>query len=279
MTNPYLLDLPAVVSFSGGRTSGFMLRQILDAHNGQPDNLKVCFQNTGLEHPATLDFIQQVSDRWGVEITWTEYCVNEEGEHDFRLVNHETASRNGEPFDALIDKKGMLPTAVNRTCTSNLKMRTMDRYLKTLPAFADGYTNAVGLRYDEPRRASRIKPDNGREVIAVPMFDARHTVEDVMEFWSHQDFDLELPWNNNLWGNCQGCFLKSYGKLQMIADADSSALEWWARTEERMVGVAKVPRFRLDRPSYAALIEESKSQGKLFSASPDDDSISCFCTD
>jgi hypothetical protein len=40
--SPYLLDLPAVVSFSGGRTSGFMLRHILDAHGGQPDDLKVC---------------------------------------------------------------------------------------------------------------------------------------------------------------------------------------------------------------------------------------------
>ena len=67
-SNPYLLDLPAVVSFSGGRTSGFMLRHILDAHGGQPEDLVVSFQNTGLEHPATYDFIKEVEDRWGVDI-------------------------------------------------------------------------------------------------------------------------------------------------------------------------------------------------------------------
>lgn len=30
--NPYKIDGPAILSISGGRTSGFMLRQILDTH-------------------------------------------------------------------------------------------------------------------------------------------------------------------------------------------------------------------------------------------------------
>ena len=154
MQNPYLIDLPGVVSFSGGRTSAFMLYHILEAHGGQPDGLKVCFQNTGLEHPATYKFIEDVARHWNVDIVWTEYCVNEEGEHDYRVVTPDTSSRNGEPFDALLAKRKMLPTPVSRICTVNLKMRTLDRYLKTLPEFSEGYTNAVGLRYDEPRRAS-----------------------------------------------------------------------------------------------------------------------------
>jgi len=33
--NPYRIDGPALVPFSGGRTSDYMLRQILDAHGGQ----------------------------------------------------------------------------------------------------------------------------------------------------------------------------------------------------------------------------------------------------
>lgn len=279
MQNPYLIDLPGVVSFSGGRTSAFMLYHILEAHGGQPDGLKVCFQNTGLEHPETYRFIERVADEWGVEIVWTEYCVNEEGEHDFRVVTPETASRNGEPFDALIDKRKMLPTPVSRICTVNLKMRTLDRYLKTLPEFSGGYTNAVGLRYDEPRRALRIKADNSRETVTVPMYHAGHTVRDVMSFWSAQPFDLELPWDNNLWGNCQGCYLKSFHKLRMIADESPEALEWWAKAERRMEGVADVPRFRIDRPAYAAIIDEARQQGKLFDSDAGEDSIPCMCTD
>lgn len=278
MNNPYLLDLPAVVSFSGGRTSGFMLHHILEALGGQPDNLKVCFQNTGLEHPATYDFIQEVSERWSLDIVWTEYCVNDEGDHAYRIVNYETASRNGEPFTALIQKRQMLPTPVARICTVMLKMRTLDRYLKTLPEFVDGYTNAVGLRYDEPRRATRLKPDNPREEMSVPMYRAEHTNDDVLAFWKAQDFDLQLPWGNNLWGNCEGCFLKSKGKIELIAEENPSALEWWKNAEESMVGVMDTPRFRLDRPSYANILKQVREQGRLF-GDEDDDTIPCFCTD
>ena len=278
MRNPYLIDLPAVVSFSGGRTSGFMLRQILDAHGGQPDGLRVCFQNTGLEHPATLQFIKDVQDHWDVHIDWTEYTLDNEGEHAFRVVNFDTCSRNGEPFTALIEKREMLPTPVSRICTVNLKMRTLDRFLRTLPSHAEGYTNAVGLRYDEPRRATRIKADNSRETVVVPMYDARHSIDDVMAFWSQQPFDLGLPWDNNLWGNCQGCFLKSRGKLEHIAREDPSALEWWVAQERAMEGKLRVPRCRQDRPSYAGLLRAVRQQGFLFEDG-DDDTIPCMCTD
>ena len=48
-----------------------MLRQILDAHDGKlPDDVIVCFQNTGLEHPMTYEFVKEVEDNWQVPILW-----------------------------------------------------------------------------------------------------------------------------------------------------------------------------------------------------------------
>ena len=65
MTNPYLLDLPAVVNFSGGRSSGFMLYKIWEAFDfNWPDNCAVIFNNTGHEHPETYNFIHRVSEKW-----------------------------------------------------------------------------------------------------------------------------------------------------------------------------------------------------------------------
>ena len=50
MTKGYVLPQGNVqISFSGGRTSGFMLYKILEANNGLPDRAKVIFTNTGRE--------------------------------------------------------------------------------------------------------------------------------------------------------------------------------------------------------------------------------------
>jgi 3'-phosphoadenosine 5'-phosphosulfate sulfotransferase (PAPS reductase)/FAD synthetase len=57
--NPYTLpDGNVQISFSGGRTSAYMLHQIAEANGGIPDRCKVVFANTGREMPQTLDFAQ-----------------------------------------------------------------------------------------------------------------------------------------------------------------------------------------------------------------------------
>ena len=73
-------------------------------------------------------------------------------------------------------------------------------------------------------------------------------------------------------GNCCGCFLKSRGRLEMVAEAEPDQLEWWARTEEKTG-----KRFRLDRPGYRQVMTQITIQGRLF----DDDgsTIPCRCTD
>ena len=69
----YRINEPALISFSGGRTSGFMLYHILQAHNGSlPDDVHVAFANTGKEMPETLDFVRDCGDHWGVNINWLE---------------------------------------------------------------------------------------------------------------------------------------------------------------------------------------------------------------
>lgn len=53
--SPYLLpDGNVQIAFSGGRTSAFMLHQILEANGGIPeDRCEVTFQNTGRESNFT----------------------------------------------------------------------------------------------------------------------------------------------------------------------------------------------------------------------------------
>ena len=62
--NPYKIEGPALISFSGGRTSGFMLKKIIDAHGGLlPEDVYVVFANIGKEMRQTLDFVNERPDR------------------------------------------------------------------------------------------------------------------------------------------------------------------------------------------------------------------------
>ena len=113
--NPYYINEPAVISFSGGRSSAYMLHEILKAHDFKlPDYVKVIFANTGKEMPQTLDFVKDVGLNWEVDIVWLEYT----GKKQFRQVTYETASRSGEPFAQLITDKNYLPNMMARLCTS-----------------------------------------------------------------------------------------------------------------------------------------------------------------
>jgi hypothetical protein len=75
--NPYLIKGPALISFSGGRTSAYMLKMILDAHGGTlPDDVHVCFANTGKEREETLRFVHECASRWNVRVRWLEFATD-----------------------------------------------------------------------------------------------------------------------------------------------------------------------------------------------------------
>ena len=277
MSNPFKIIEPTCISFSGGRTSAYMLYQVLQAHDGKlPDEAVVCFANTGKEDEATLRFVQDCSEHWNVPITWLEFRDTEER---FEVVSFETASRNGEPFEALIKKRNYLPNPVTRFCTIDLKIRPIGRYLLSL-GMAETKTEAenmsmIGMRADEQRRAAKIA-DKSR----IPLVTAGVTKETVGDFWRDQPFDLGLPNMNGvtMHGNCDLCFLKGGAQiLSLIAEKPERAV-WWAKIEA--LALASKPSgavFRSDPPSYAQMAKYAASQQDMFD--PNEATIACFCGD
>ncbi|WP_252979223.1 hypothetical protein [Pseudomonas cyclaminis] len=173
--NPYLITGPAQIGVSGGRTSGQMLRKILDAHGGKlPADVHAFFQNTGKESEKTLVFIDRIDKRWNVGIVWMEWC-RVYGQPDdapwYKLVNFETASRNGEPFTMMLeyyaayrkDVKNLppvLPNFSNNMCTAYLKVKIGEKHMRALGY--DEWDCVVGIRYDEPKRYHRMMAANAR---------------------------------------------------------------------------------------------------------------------
>jgi hypothetical protein len=226
--NHYLLpDGNVQIAFSGGRTSAYMLHHILEANGGLPDRAIVSFQNTGREMPQTLDFVQEVSDRWNVPIVWLEYRPEKPL---FEVVNHNSASRNGEPFEALIRKRKYLPNQAMRWET---------------------WTNTLGIRADEMQRA---KPSNDvRWRNWYPLVDAGAVKREVVRFWVRQPFDLKLAniKGKTPLGNCDGCFLKSEATLAMLARDYPERHAWWERMEAAVKGLTTstaAATFRKDQP-------------------------------
>jgi 3'-phosphoadenosine 5'-phosphosulfate sulfotransferase (PAPS reductase)/FAD synthetase len=129
MRDPFKIDGPTCISFSGGRTSAYMLWRVLQSNGGLPDEALVCFANTGKESPETLDFVDRCSDEWGVNIAWVEYSTDH---MKHRVVKRATASIAGEPFALLIKQKSYLPNPIARFCTEELKVKTINRYLRVL---------------------------------------------------------------------------------------------------------------------------------------------------
>ncbi len=133
MIDPYLLEGPALISFSGGRTSAYLLKHVLDAYGGTlPANVIPCFANTGKEMPHTLDFVRDCGDRWRSNIVWLEYDPAGESHRKFKIVDHESASRHGEPYEALLCERKYLPNPVTRFCTTQLKIRVLRDYARSL---------------------------------------------------------------------------------------------------------------------------------------------------
>lgn len=232
--NPYLCTGPTLISFSGGRTSAYMLKKILEAHGGVlPEDVHVTFANTGKEREETLRFVHECATRWNVKINWLEWLPRTRGTKlpdRFQIVGLNSAARNGEPFAALIRKKQYLPNSQMRYCTIELKIKIMGEFMRSL-----GYkqwANVIGLRYDEPMRVFKAlsRNDTGKErsTSFMPLSKAKVTVRDIRAFWDAQPFDLQLMSHE---GNCDLCFLKGRKKRAEIVRRSPEMADWWIDQE------------------------------------------------
>jgi 3'-phosphoadenosine 5'-phosphosulfate sulfotransferase (PAPS reductase)/FAD synthetase len=292
--DPFKIDGPTCISFSGGRTSAYMLWRVLQSNGGLPADAVVCFANTGKEDEATLRFVRDCGTHWGVHINWLEYQPANDASNRWRVVSFENASRDGQPFEAVIRQRSYLPNPVTRFCTSELKIRVMHKWLRAnWPALGWADTDMewdqmIGIRADEQRRVSKIRArghstESVKETMLMPLADAGVTLADIDGFWATQDFRLELPTINGrtLAGNCDLCFLKAGNQIQTLISEKPERAVWWARMEALALALASKPDgavFRKDRPSYAQMLDFASRQQDAFGFG--DESIECIgCTD
>ena len=270
-----------VIAFSGGRSSAYMLHILRE--NGIAKDDYIIFANTGKEKNETLDFVHEIETRWEVNIIWLEsifhpYDLEKEtmtSKAGFKVVTYETASRNGEPFAALIDwvNCGTVPNRNSRFCTKYLKEIPIKRYLESIGVYE--YDTILGIRYDEPKRWRGKYDFYGN----MPLVDFQVTEKDVFKFWSAQPFDLKLK---QYQGNCDLCHLKSFKKLKTLIADNPAAADWWIEQEEKTkstffsngLGFTDLKKLATSTKFERYQDQRANIENDLF-----DNDLGCFCGD
>ena len=107
----------------------------------------------------------------------------------------------------------------------------------------------------------------------MPLVKWKITKQDVLNWWTMQDFDLQL---NEPYGNCDCCFLKGKGKLAIIAKEKPNLFDWWIEKENAQLirNNRKIGGVFKHDISYQQLKDKSQNQLGLWDGDP---SFECFC--
>ena len=145
-----------VVSFSGGRTSAYMVWLIESMRKSGEWSAQVeyIFMDTGSEHPKTYEFIKKCVEHFGIELTCLRGDFNQPVGvgHEYKVIDVneiEHDMKNG-PFAQLMRKYGV-PHVMSAFCTTRMKEDTFRKYCEE--KYGKGnYVTWLGIRYDEPSR-------------------------------------------------------------------------------------------------------------------------------
>jgi hypothetical protein len=216
-----------LVSFSGGETSAYMA-QYLKRHKSDEYNMVFVFANTGQENEETLEFVDWCDREYDLGVVWVEALVSEERGVGTRhkIVNYETASRNGEPFEDVIRKYG-IPNQAFPHCNREMKLAPIHSYIKNSLRWGEYYT-AIGIRYDE---IDRMSVDRKKRKIIYPLIsDLKMTKPKINFWWSQQGRRLNLK---GYQGNCVTCWKKSRNVLAKIAQENPEAFNFFKKMEDK----------------------------------------------
>lgn len=255
-----------VVSFSGGRTSAYLCKIMIEKFG--KSNVDFIYMDTGAEHPKTYEFIRKVNDHFGLELVCLRGDFNQElGKgHTYKVVSIDDIGPDLKPYTELVKKYGT-PSISGKWCTSRMKEETHDKYCDDVYGKGN-YETWIGIRADEPKRvlgtylgvkwASRdltpyqlsitlqhielkqvvcgisdIYEEMRERFLMLRGKNLRYMAEiteaekdDVLDFWAGQSFDLGI---DEWLGNCVFCFKKSNLKLAAAQRDEPEMYEEWLK--------------------------------------------------
>lgn len=214
-----------IVSFSGGRTSAYMVWLFEQKRKSEGLDVEYLFNDTGAEHPKTYEFIRNVVAHFGIDLTCLRAKVNpEKGKGStYTQISLDECKPDLKPFRAVCEVYGT-PSFSAAPCTREMKTVPAKKYCQDKYG-KDGYLNWIGIRIDEPKRlaivdkqvdmfAAEKKVNKSKANVRYLAQISDCTKQDVLDFWKEMPFDLEIE--EHL-GNCVFCVKKGSNKIALAA--------------------------------------------------------------
>lgn len=219
-----------VISFSGGRTSAYLVYLFKD----NPDAHFV-FMDTGAEHPATYQFIRDIVKHWAIDLVCLRTVVDPEMNKgvSYKIVAIDDLKQDLEPWKEMLKKYGS-PYYDMPFCTARMKTEPFEKYCNDTFGKKQ-FERWIGIRFDEPKRL----PVEVLEKLNLPIHARaahqksgfRYLAEiceldkdQILDWWEEQPFDLAIT--EHL-GNCVFCIKKHLPKVALAAkDEPEQAVKW-----------------------------------------------------
>ena len=186
-----------VVSFSGGRTSAYLVYLMEQRKKVDPSfQVTYIFMDTGAEHPKTYEFIKNVVKYFNINLVCLRVEINPElGKgNTYKQIPIDDIKYDLKPWEDMLRKYGT-PYIGGAFCTDRMKLQPFKKYCED--NFGKGnYTTWLGIRADEPKR---LTPKTNIKYLAeISDFEK----PDILSWWKEQEFDLGIE--EHL-GNCVFC--------------------------------------------------------------------------
>ncbi|MDE9443927.1 phosphoadenosine phosphosulfate reductase family protein [Xenorhabdus bovienii] len=196
-----------VVSFSGGRTSAYLV-YLMEQRRKAGEDVRYVFMDTGAEHPKTYEFIRDLVQHWNIDLVCLRVVINPElGKgNGYEILSLDEITNDLKPWKAMLRKYGT-PYVGGEFCTDRMKLVPFQKYCDEHIG-KKSYHTWIGIRADEPKRIKRKERVSYlADISDVDKFG-------VIDWWSRQPFDLQIP--EHL-GNCCFCIKKSIQKIALAA--------------------------------------------------------------
>ena len=229
-----------ILGLSGGKDSAALAVHMNQRH---PElNIEYFFTDTGYELKETYDFLNKLKTRLDKPI----HYINPRNSFDYFLKKY----------------NNFLPSATARWCTIEMKLKSMEAWLK--PALDEGQEiiTYVGIRYDERGRVG-YKPTNDLIKAKFPFIEDCIDKDGVMEILESSGLGLPDYYKWRSRSGCTFCFFQK--RSEWIGLKENHPVAWeHAKSLEKeatenasaFTWIKDMPLTELEKPEVIARVKE-----------------------